>query len=150
MFKLVPIRPVRKIQHMQNTEAIFDQFFDNFFNDNMMTSLHKMENPMHNFPVDVIDEGDEYIIIADLPGFSKEQIKLEYKDKHLIISGQRVQEDEDVNYVRRERTAENVQRRFFVDHIDHNAISANFNNGVLTITLKKSPISYESKEIIID
>jgi HSP20 family protein len=152
MFKLVPVRPVRKLSSNARSEDIFDQFFDSFFNDDVFTPFNKIDKRVSGFMVDVLDDGDKYVIEADLPGFSKENVKVEYNDQHLSILAKRedVNEDKKDNYIRRERYTGEFRRSFFVDNIDPDQILASFDQGILTVTLKKKPLSNNSREIIID
>ena len=57
------------------------------------------------FPVDVIDEGDQIRVVADLPGFNKENIEIWVEDGDLVIKAERKEEKEEkeVNYLRKER-----------------------------------------------
>ena len=152
MFKLVPVRTIRKSNPIAKSEDIFDQFFDSFFNDDPYTSFNKLEKRLSGFTVDVLDDGDRYIIEADLPGFEKENVKIAYQDQQLTISAFR--EDQNVekndNYIRRERYCGDFKRSFFVDNIDADAISATFNNGVLKVVLNKQPLKSNPREIVID
>ncbi len=152
MWKLVPIRPNRKLRQIENSEDIFDQFFDNFFNEEAFASLSKMENVVTNFAVDVIDAGDKYIMYADLAGFKKEDVKLEYINNYLIITACRNQSEEiaeEVNYIRKERCTGSVKRSFYIDDIKIDTIAASFENGVLRVTLDKKPLQKKVAKIMI-
>ena len=61
MFKLVPVRSVRKTDPIGNSEQIFEQFFDDFFNPNMVSKMADLKNDAASFNVDVIDDGDKFI-----------------------------------------------------------------------------------------
>ncbi len=152
MFKLVPVRPLRKVNTMAKSEDIFDQFFESFFNEDPYTSLNKLEKRLSGFSVDVIDDGDCYVIEADLPGFDKDNVKLSYQDQQLTISAHRVDlnEDKKEHFIRRERYCGDFKRSFFVDNIDPDAISASFNNGVLKVVLHKQPLKSNTREIVIE
>ncbi len=91
--------------------------------------------------VDVIDQGDHIIVKADLPGFKKENIKIDVSDDVLEINALFEEDtlEEGSNYVRRERRYNEVKRVVELPtkiNIDH--ASAEFENGVLQITLPKS------------
>ena len=152
MFKLVPVRPVRKLNTLPKSQDIFDQFFDNFFNDDLYAPQNKVEKRWTGFSVDVLDEGDRYIIEADLPGFEKQNVTIEYNEKHLTIEAKREDVNEDLNehYIRRERYVGSVKRSFYVDSIDPEQIKASFNNGVLKVTLDKLPLKDNARSIVIE
>lgn len=151
MFKLVPVRSIRKADHIGNSEEIFEQFFDDFFNPNMVSKMAEFKSEAASFNVDVIDDGDRYIINAELPGVSKENLSLSYDDKNLTISTKvdATQTDENINYIRRERYSGRYERSFFVENIVPDTICATFENGVLKIVLEKRPLGKISKEIRI-
>lgn len=91
--------------------------------------------------VDIIDQGDNIIVKADLPGFKKENIKIDVSDDILEINALFEEEtlEEGSNYVRRERRYNEIKRVVELPtkiNIDH--ANAEFENGVLQITLPKS------------
>jgi HSP20 family protein len=152
MFRLVPVRPMRKVTTAAKSEDIFDQFFDSFFNEDVFTPFNKLEKRLSGFMVDVLDDGDKYVIEADLPGFDKENVKIAYNDQQLTISAKREDEHEEKkdNYIRKERYSGEFKRSFYVDNIDPDNITAAFNNGVLKVVLSKQPLKNNTREIIID
>ena len=93
------------------------------------------------FKTDVMDEGDHYELEADLPGFRKEDIKLELQGDNLVISAERHSNAEEKNkdgkVVRMERSYGSYQRSFNVSEIDTNNIHAAYEDGVLKLTLPK-------------
>lgn len=93
------------------------------------------------FRTDIRDEGDKFVLEAELPGFEKEDISVDLKDGALTISAQHSSSDEKKDnkgsYIRRERSYGSFSRSFDVTNIDENAIEAEFKNGVLELTLPK-------------
>jgi HSP20 family protein len=90
--------------------------------------------------VDVRDEGDRYVVLADLPGFEAEDVDLRLSGRRLEIDAER--EDtvdvEDTDYVKRERTRTSAKRSVRLpEEVDENEISASLDEGVLTVTLPK-------------
>ncbi len=132
-------------------EEAFDDFFDHFFNDNFFAPFSGVERKISGFKIDVVDQGDAYVIEADLPGFEKEDVTIEYKDKKLTILAKQSNQNEEKSdhYIRRERFAGTYQRSFFIDSIEEESIEATFKNGVLRIVLKKHPLSKDVKKIEI-
>jgi len=94
-----------------------------------------------SFPVDVIDEGDSIKVIADLPGFNKEDIEIWVEDGDLVIKAQRKEEKEEKgrNYIRQERVFGEIYRRIAIPvEVEVDKIKATYNNGVLEIVLPKT------------
>ena len=94
-----------------------------------------------SFRTDVTDEGDHFKITADLLGFEKENIHLDLYDDALTISAEhssdKKEEDKKRNFVKRERYYGSYTRSFDVTGIDVDRIEAEYNKGVLTLTLPK-------------
>ena len=107
------------------------------------------------FKTDIRDNGDSYTLEADLPGFSKDDIKVDAENGYLTISAERHSESEQKdgkgNYVRRERSYGSFKRSFDISEIDEEGIRAKFENGVLTLELPKHKVQVpEAKHISID
>jgi HSP20 family protein len=92
-------------------------------------------------PIDVYETADAYIVSAELPGLTREQIELSMADSRLTIRGERTERGgDDVHYHQVERGHGAFSRTFeFNDKIDPDAVAADLANGVLTITLPKMP-----------
>ena len=91
------------------------------------------------FNTDVIDTGDAFKLECELPGFKKEDIKIDIENDCLTISAERSsdEKDEKENYVKRERFYGSFTRSFDVSGINVDNIEAGYNDGVLTVTLPK-------------
>ena len=127
--------------------SLFDML-DNFERNFFGTS----SNTASSFRTDIRDEGDKFVLEAELPGFKKEDIKLDLKDGVLTISAQHNSESEEKkdSYVRRERRYGSFSRSFDVSGIQEDHISAAYNNGVLELTLPKAqPVVPASRQIEI-
>ena len=101
---------------------------------------------------DIREADGAYILEAELPGFSREDIHAEIKDGYLTIRAERKSESEDnnENYLRRERSYGSFCRTFDLEGIDADAISASFKNGVLTLELPKlAPKAEEARKVEI-
>ncbi len=127
--------------HQKKLEE-FDQLFENFFNDlqgDCIRPLGNLSARLNSFRVDVLDKDNYYVVTADLPGLTKEEVSIEYDDQYLTIRARRSQEEDQVegNYIRRERASGEFRRSFFIDNIETDAIDASFDSGVLVIKLKK-------------
>ena len=125
---------------------MLDNFERNFFGSSNST--------VSSFRTDIRDEGDKFVLEAELPGFKKEDIKLDLKDGILTVSAQhsesREEKDKKGSYIRRERRYGSFARRFDVSGIQEDAITAAYNNGVLELTLPKAqPVIPAARQIEI-
>lgn len=93
-----------------------------------------------NFAMDIRDEGDHFLLEADMPGFSKDHIKVNYKNNVLTIQAERSETKEDSKddrYMVRERHASSVRRQIIVENIREEDITGSMEDGVLKIVLPK-------------
>ena len=93
-----------------------------------------------SFNTDIKESETAYILEAELPGFEKDEIKVEIKDDRLTISASRTDKkksEEKSDYVRRERSYSSYTRSFDLGGINKDAISAAYTNGILKLTLPK-------------
>ncbi|MEA5051266.1 MAG: Hsp20/alpha crystallin family protein [Oscillospiraceae bacterium] len=136
MFELMPFEK-RRDNAMMN--RFFDDFEKSFF-----------ESPMSAFRTDIKDNGDNYVIEAELPGFNKEDISIDVQNDVLTVSAQHSEEkkeDKD-NYVHRERSWGSFSRSFDVTGIDTEKIKAAYKNGVLELELPKQTATPENNKKI--
>ncbi len=91
------------------------------------------------FRTDVTDTGDAFVLDAELPGFKKEDIKIDVENDCLTISAERKLEEEDKqkNFVKRERFYGSYSRSFDVSGINVDGIVAEYTDGVLKLTMPK-------------
>lgn len=105
-----------------------------------------------SFPKDnVIHKGDNTLIIElALAGYNKEDITIEREGNFLTINGEKVVEKEDdgVSYVRKNIATRSFTKRYTVSS-DYKDIKAEYNNGILRITLEREPKKESSKLIEI-
>ena len=121
-----------------------DRVFDNFRKD-FERSLWFPAMPMSSFSVsslscDVIDEGDRYIITTEMPGISKQDVKLNASNNTIEISAEHKEEEEEKkkNYVRKERKSVSYHRTLpLPDKVDSSKATAKLNNGILTVEIGK-------------
>ncbi|MDE7244155.1 MAG: Hsp20/alpha crystallin family protein, partial [Oscillospiraceae bacterium] len=87
------------------------------------------------------DDGNAFVLEADLPGMKKEDIQIDIDGDRLSISAQRnscsEQKDSDGNYIRCERFSGTFSRSFDISGIRSEDITAAYENGVLTLTMPK-------------
>ena len=102
----------------------------------------------------VLESNEDFKIELSVAGFMKEQIGIQFQDNLLIIKGSSEDKtNEDEKYLTREFGLKSFIRRFTLPKtVDTELISAQFSNGILTITIpKKEEIKEkEPKDIIIN
>lgn len=119
-------------------ESLLDDLFD--FNQN-----HQIENKLYGdkaknlMKIDIKENEHDFEIFVDLPGFKKEDLKLDLTDGYITISANKTLEEEDKKkYIRKERFYGSVSRSFYVgDSVKKEDIKAKFDNGVLTLSIPK-------------
>ena len=125
--------------------------FDEMFNDPFFT---RGENKL--MKTDIKEKGDKYLLEVDLPGYEKENIKIEIDDGYLTVHAsmnKNVDEsDKDSKYVHKERYVGECSRSFYVgEDIDQEDIKASFKNGTLKIEVpKKDQKKLEDNKKYID
>ena len=132
MFELTPFgyrrvsayNPFRELEEMSRS----------FWNDTELTA----------FRTDIKKQDGNYILEAELPGFKKEDISIDIDKDCLNISAEHKSEenedDKDKGFIRRERYYGSYSRSFNIKGIYADAISASYNDGVLTLTMpEKTP-----------
>lgn len=90
---------------------------------------------------DMMETDDEYVIEADLPGLTKEDITINVQERMLSIEGERKEEtsEERGGYLRTERTFGGFKRSFTLPtSVVEDKVKASFKNGVLTIHVPKA------------
>ncbi len=104
--------------------------------------------------VDVREEGDRFVLHADLPGVDPHDIEITMENGILTIRGQRTTEATTTKegYRRVERSAGQFYRRFTLpDTVDSEGVKASGNNGVLEITIpKQAKVQPRRIEIQVD
>lgn len=119
------------------TNDLFSQF-EEFFGDMDRGYSPATRSTMDFSPsVDIEEKENAYIVTTDLPGFKKEDIKIEMADNVLTISGERMKEAGDKKYS--ERSWGKFQRTFSLPvHVAGDKIEASYKDGVLEVTLPKA------------
>ena len=113
-------------------------FDDDFFRDDFFSHKDKMNFQL--MKTDIQEDENKYLLEVDLPGYNKEDIKIDVTDGYLTINAKITREDndEEKNYVRRERFTGEATRSFYVgEDIKEDEIKASFKNGILTLEVPK-------------
>lgn len=130
--------------------ALFEQtgplFFDRVFHDFFDKSFDYFDH----FSTDVIDQGDSYLLQAELPGFRKEDINIDIDRDTLTITASRNEEKKEKksNYIRQERRSSSYCRSFHIPDVNKDGINASYHNGILEITLPKQNVMIEDRKRI--
>ena len=135
-------------------------FGENLFDDDWMdfpfdSNFWGKRNPLYGkhaqnmMKTDIREKDDSYELDVDLPGFKKDEIKIQLKDGYLTLSAakglDKDEKDKKGNYIRRERYAGAMQRSFYVgDDVTQEEIRAKYEDGILKVFIpKKDPKKIE-------
>ena len=143
---LVRWTPWREMTPVQDR---FNRFFDESFNRTWPENHMEMAN--WNPVVDIYDQDDRIVMLAELPGVDRKNISVELKDNVLTLKGERshdntVKED---RYYRQERLFGKFQRAFNLPAgLDPDKVKADYKDGVLKIEIPK-PEKEQPKQITV-
>lgn len=118
----------------------FDSMFDTFL------------TPSENMKCDIYEKDGSYYIEADMPGISKEDVKVDYDNGYLTISAETnsSEEEKSKDFIRQERFYGSMERKFYVGEVNDDEISANFKDGVLKVQVPKETVKKTNKTIEIN
>jgi HSP20 family protein len=125
---LVPWTPMRNFAALQGQ---MNQIFDQFFRGGSTWTP----------PVDLYETPDAFVLVADLPGLTKDEIHIEVHDRTLTLRGEHKPEagTQEEYYRRRERVYGSFQRVFTLPTtVEAEKVHASFTDGVLELQLPKS------------
>jgi HSP20 family protein len=132
---IVRWEPLRELGSLQNEmNRLFNTVFDAPGPANGGTMRRWMP------AMDLVETDEHFVLRADLPGMSEDDIKLEFEDGTLTVSGERRAEHETKNegYYRVERAFGAFSRSLTLpEGIDAEAVSASFDRGVLEVRIPK-------------
>lgn len=144
---LTTCSPHRNLRPFNRNLNLFDDFFAPFsgvVNDTVARGYRPS--------VDIYEKEDRLCIEAELPGFDKENIKVDVNGRLLTIGGERVSNEEvkDENKYRRERHYGSFERSFKLPfEVNEEQISATYKDGILTLLVEK-PEEQKPKQITIN
>ena len=115
----------------------------------LRTALEEMGPPWwatplaeYNFPIDVQERDNEYVVYAALPGVSPQQVSIQAQDNTLRITGDIPEEkpQEPGQWLLRERPTGHFERTVtFPANVATGQAQAEFQNGMLVVELPKTP-----------
>jgi len=122
-----------------NPNRVLYNWNENLFNELLNTRGYFNEG-LHPY-VDIEEREDGYVLNMELPGMSKDDLRISYQDGVLNISGEKKdsRNTENVNYHLNERRYGKFERTFRIhSDVDAGKIEAGFRNGILQIELPKA------------
>jgi HSP20 family protein len=139
----------RPFGDMVSIQDEMNKLFDDFLGRPLMRT--EWSEGVWNPSVDISETKDNVIIKAEMPGLSKEDVKISVHDNMLTLTGEKKQEKEEkeTNYHRVERNYGAFSRSFTLPtSVKNDNIKATYKDGVLSITLPKTE-EVKPKEIPI-
>jgi HSP20 family protein len=151
--KSEPAAPPRGWPVLSNLRQEIDRLFDDFPTVGWRSPFSRSRFDVEPFwrrewtvgavpPVDIVEKDSAYVITAEIPGLEEKNLDVKYSDGMLTIKGEKEEskEEKEKDYHLSERRYGSFQRSFNVPSgVDADKIQASFKNGVLTLTLPKSP-----------
>ena len=109
------------------------------FSSNSIEELLQTQNVVTPL-VDIVEQNDEFILIANLPGLQRDYLQVKVEENNLIIFGKiGYHTASSRKYILQENEIGNYYRLFKIsDTIDKNKISAKYDNGQLIVSLPKT------------
>lgn len=141
------------IAEQYNPFREMEEFERRFFGDPFVNFMGNRD--LAEFKTDIIDEGDHFLLEADLPGFSKDNIHIDLNGDTLTVKAERSskhqEKDKKDKVIRLERSYGSYTRQFDVSGIATEKIKGKYEDGVLKLTLpKKEQTISSSKRIEIE
>jgi HSP20 family protein len=135
---IVRWEPLRELGTLQSE---MNRLFNTVF-DGPGVGGNGVQNTMRRWmpAMDLLESGDDFVLKADLPGVSEEDVTIELEDSTLTISGERKAEhqSEGEGYYRVERSTGAFSRSLTLPKgVDPEAVSARFDRGVLEVRIPK-------------
>ena len=91
-------------------------------------------------PLNVFRQGDDFVVIAELPGIQRKDVEIQVQENRVRISGKKtIEYEEGASLHRRERIAGNFDRTIAMPiEVNTNNVKAEYNNGVLALLLPRA------------
>ena len=129
--------PVAELGTIQNE---MNRLFNNLFDQPNPPGRNSAADRRWIPAIDLVETGEHYVLRADLPGLSDEDINIQLEDNVLTISGERKPEREtqQEGYYRLERASGGFSRSLTLpEGVDPDGVQAHFDRGVLEIRIPK-------------
>ena len=105
-------------------DEAFDSFFRPFYVDSESSYMK----------TDIKETDKDYVLDVEMPGFDKKDISLKFESGYITISAKKEQGAENSRYIRRER-AVSCSRSYYMGDVDEAQIKAQYEHGVLVVTV---------------
>ena len=123
----------------------FGRDFDKEFSKAMAPTEHALygKHAKNMMKTDVRETDDSYEVDIDLPGFKKDEVKIQLADGYLTIEAAKGLDKDEKDkksgkYIRRERYAGSMSRSFYVgEDVKQEEIHAKYDNGILKLSVPK-------------
>ena len=124
-----------------NNFNLFNEFFPEF-----------SYNTKALMRTDIKENDNAYLLDVELPGLSKDEVKISFDDGYLTIATSKNDNKEEKNdkYIRKEICTSKQSRSFYVGNVDENKIDATYENGILKISVPKEELPQEDTKKYID
>ncbi|HJD58248.1 MAG TPA: Hsp20/alpha crystallin family protein [Rickettsia endosymbiont of Ceroptres masudai] len=125
---------------MHRPFSAFDHYVNSMFDDRL--SISASDSIKSKF----ITQDKQYILILEVPGYDKNNIKLKANNRNLFIEGK-------IDETKSDNTTDHLKKNFnyvisLYDDVDHKAIASQLKNGILTITLPRIEIKDQDAKAI--
>ena len=147
---LIRWEPVRELNTLQNE---MNRLFNTFFDGPAPAAGGGQGTPARRWvpAMDLVETADDFVLRADLPGLTEQDVHIELEDNVLTISGERKSEHEQSRegYYRVERASGSFSRSLTLpEGVNAEGIQASFNNGVLEVRIPK-PEQHKPRKVQI-
>jgi HSP20 family molecular chaperone IbpA len=133
MNKIALYHPMDSVRTLLGIDCLADSFFGN-------QGLDRTGGAFRYPAIDIRETGDAYVLEAELPGYSEEDVEVNLDGGRLTIESKKenAAEKQDETFLIRERCARNFTRSFKLpENADLTSIEAAFNDGLLSLEIKK-------------
>ena len=138
---------------MKNSVSKYNS--DDVFSSNWLKNFFDLPIINHSniLKTNIKKEGNSYVYEIDVPGFNKEDVKVNYEDGYLVVdaSSSSYNNSSSDSYIRQERYVGSCSRSYYIGEVDESKISARYVNGVLLVTIpdEEKDKNYKTKNINI-
>jgi len=151
-----------KERNLANRDDVFTRGFDSIFDDfrrsfdtlmapfvPMRTSIASSGRYPTRYPLcDLIDQGETFLVRAELPGIKKDEVDVQLNKDTLVIQAETKGESEESNgnYLHRERSYSRISRTIrFPEEVDPSKVKGEMEDGILNLTIPKKEPKPEEK-----
>ena len=140
-----PLAEMEQMQQQMN-RMFNNSFWRGYGNNNYLDHASNFDPT-----TDIHETKDEYIVKLDIPGMEKNEINIEVKDGHLVISGEKKTDKEENNknkFYRRERSFGYFSRVVALpENANPEKVSAEYLNGIVTVKIGKLAVAPKGQPV---